>query len=279
MIRDLKPRAVLGLGGFAAGPVVRRAAGAGVPTALLNPDAVPGKANRYLARRVDVIFTQFAATARAFGSRGEGKVRQVGCPVRAAFASADRAEAMAHFGLDADKKTLVVLGGSLGAASINAAMALLSGDLAAVADAWQVLHVTGPAKGAEAEETGGGIEIRRVEYCHRMDLAYAAADLALARAGAGTVAELSATATPAVLMPYPYHKDQHQRLNAAELVEAAAAVLCEDRKDPAANAEALRGVLLPILREQDQLSRMQDGATATARPDAARAVAEWLAGQ
>ena len=278
MVADLKPAAVLGLGGFAAAPVVRKAARAGVPTALLNPDALPGRANLHLARRVDAIFTQFDSSADHFPAKVRSKVRCTGCPVRGEILTADRDEAMRHFELDAGRKTLLVLGGSLGAANINEGLAELAGDLDALADTWQVLHITGPAKGqTDAGGHGGGITVRTVEYCHRMDLAYSAADVVLCRAGANTVAELSATGTPAVLMPYPYHADDHQRLNAAALVETGAGVICEDTKDASANAAALRESLLPILREDSRMSSMRAAAGCTAKPRAAAEVAKWLA--
>jgi len=278
MIADLKPVAVLGLGGFAAGPLVRRAARVGVRTAVLNPDAVPGKANRYLAKHADVIFSQFDFAREHFPPGVRQKVRCVGCPVRSSFLSAERPEALRHFDLRTDRKTLLVNGGSLGARLINDAVLGLKGDLAALSEAWQVLHVTGRDRYAEvggAWQTAG-IHTRGLPYCDRMDLAYAAADLVVGRCGASTAAELAATATPAVLMPYPFHKDQQQRLNAGPLVEAGAAILVADRADLAANTRALRSVLLPLLADADRLGRMRNCAAGIARPDAARAVAEWL---
>jgi UDP-N-acetylglucosamine--N-acetylmuramyl-(pentapeptide) pyrophosphoryl-undecaprenol N-acetylglucosamine transferase len=285
MVRDLRPAAVLGLGGFAAGPVVCRAVKEGVRAGLLNQDAVPGKANRMLAKRVGAIFTQFSSTAECFPSSVRGKVRQVGCPVRAEFAHADRREAVAHFGLDPARKTLFVNGGSLGAASINEAVACLGGDLDSVAAGWQLLHVVGqaraghygPPRGYTAPQHGA-IPTVVLDYCTRMELAYAASDLALTRGGAGTVAELTATGTPAVLMPYPYHADQQQRLNGAALCQAGSAVICDDAKDPHANADRLRQILLPILREPARLEQMRHAAAGTRTVDAAEKVARWLAG-
>ena len=282
MVADLRPAGVLGLGGFAAGPVVCRAAKAGVRTGLLNPDAVPGKANRMLARRVEAIFTQFAATTEHFAAAVRPKVHAVGCPIRREFASPDRAEAVRHFGLLPDRKTLLVNGGSLGAASINDALACFAGDLDELAGTWQLLHVTGPAKSAPASAADAparALHVCTLEYCQRMDLAYAAADLALSRAGAGTIAELTATATPAVLMPYPYHADQHQRLNARPLADAGAAAIVDDAKDGPANARRLRDVLLPILRQPDRLAGMQQASGTIRRADAAERVARWLLGE
>ena len=283
LIADLKPRAVLGLGGFAAGPLVHQAARAGIATALLNPDAVPGRANRFLARRVDVIFAQYRSTIECFPPALAGKVRAVGCPVRGELLNASREEAMAFFALDPARRTLVINGGSQGAATINQAAELLEADLGALASSWQVLHITGkgwPAASAPARP--GGIAVRRIEYCDRMDLAYAAADLLLGRAGASTTAELAATGTPAVLMPYPYHKDQHQRLNAQSMIEMAApgwpppAIVCDDVKDAGLNAAALRAVLLPLLADGAALAQMRRAAQTLPGAGAAAAVADWL---
>ena len=277
LIADLRPAAVLGLGGFAAGPVVCRAAKAGVRTGLLNPDAVPGRANRMLAKRVEAVFTQFPGTAGQFKPSIARKVRHVGCPVRAEFAAAKREEAIEHFGLRADRKTFFVNGGSLGAASINEVVDLLLDDLAPLADRWQVLHVTGPSKAAAGVEAGE-LHVRVLEYCRRMDLAYAAADLTLSRAGAATVAELAATATPAVLVPYPFHADHHQRHNARALAEAGAAVVCGDAIDARANSLALGDTLLPILSDPDRLARMKQAAGQAQPLNAADPVARWLLG-
>jgi UDP-N-acetylglucosamine--N-acetylmuramyl-(pentapeptide) pyrophosphoryl-undecaprenol N-acetylglucosamine transferase len=246
----------------------------------LNPDAVPGKANQYLARHVEAIFTQFESTRRRFPPRLQGKVRPVGCPIRAGLLGADRAEAIRHFELDAARKTLLVFGASLGAASINEAIIALAADLEALAEQWQVIHVSGPEKLKEVAVAWRSrpIAVKAVEYCNRMDLAYAAADLALCRSGAGAVAELAATATPAILMPYPYHKDQQQRHNAAPLASSGAAVLCEDTKDPSSNARALREVLLPLLKDPPRLETMRQAARGLAKPRAAQDVAKWLVG-
>jgi UDP-N-acetylglucosamine--N-acetylmuramyl-(pentapeptide) pyrophosphoryl-undecaprenol N-acetylglucosamine transferase len=278
MLADLRPSAVLGLGGFAAAPVVCRASKCGVRTAMLNPDAVPGKANRMLARRADAIFTAFASTEDEFPAAVRAKVRHVGCPVRREFLEADRPQALDHFGLRGDRKTLVVNGGSLGAASINQAVALLAGELGELGETWQVLLITGRDKAGPALEARGGLCVRVLDYCQRMDLAYAAADLSLGRAGAGTVAELSATATPAVLMPYPYHADQHQRLNAAELCQAGAAIIVDDAKTAETNAQRLRETLLPILRDPACLDKMRQAAKSIKGAHAAQRVARWLLG-
>ena len=278
MIADLRPAAVLGLGGFAAAPVVTRAARAKLPVALLNPDALPGAANRMLAAAADAIFTQFDAAREHFPARLRGRVKCVGCPVRSDLLSASRDDAIQHFGLRHDRKTLLVNGGSLGARSVNEAILAMLADLGGLADTWQVLHVTGPDRYAETAEKwdAAPLAAKPIAYCDRMDLAYAAADLALGRGGASTVAELAATATPAVIMPYPHHKDGQQHLNAAPLAAAGAAVVVEDRLDPLANAATLRETLLPLMTTPARLETMHTHAATRAKPHAADAVAKWL---
>jgi UDP-N-acetylglucosamine--N-acetylmuramyl-(pentapeptide) pyrophosphoryl-undecaprenol N-acetylglucosamine transferase len=277
LLVDLRPRAVLGLGGFAAGAIVRAAAKRHIPAALLNPDAVPGLANRYLAGRVDAIFTQFASTADCFAPRLRGRVHAVGCPVRPRLTDGDREEAIAHFGLRSDRRTLLVFGGSTLAASLSDAVAALGEAWSEFADDWQLLVVAGAGRREEVEQAlSGRIPAVATDYCRRMDLAYAVADLALARGGAVTVAELASTGTPAVILPYPHHRDRQQYLNASELVRAGAAVVADDRCDADANAEVLRGKLFAILRDKAKHAAMQSAARSPGGSDAARGVAQWM---
>ena len=278
LLDDLKPRAVLGTGGFAAAPMIKQASKAGIPTAMLNPDAVPGKANRYLAKYVDVVFTQFESTAEKFGPLYSGRAKAVGCPIRDGFADADRAQAMMHFSLDPNRKTLLVNGGSQGAASINEAIALLDDDLGQFADRWQLLHVTGLSNVTELNDDDHGRAMPSVilNYCDRMDLACAAADLSLCRGGASTTAELAASGTPSVIMPYPYHSDDHQRLNAVGLEECGAAIICKDAADGLENAHMLRQQLIGLLSDSERLETMRSSAVSMARPSAAEDVAAWM---
>jgi UDP-N-acetylglucosamine--N-acetylmuramyl-(pentapeptide) pyrophosphoryl-undecaprenol N-acetylglucosamine transferase len=280
LVRDLQPVAVLGLGGFAAGPVVLRAARLGVRTSLLNPDAVPGKANRLLARKVDAVFTQFEQTAQAFPLAVRSKIRWTGCPIRRGLAEGDPAAAREFFGLRQDRRTLLVFGGSLLAESLSLALEALAGDLSPLAETWQVLHISGSPLAGRIEQAlrSAGLEVRTPAYCDRMELAYAAADLVLSRCGAVTVAELMAVGRPAVLMPYPYHKDQHQRLNAQAMERAGAARVVMDAKDPRANARRLAQTMAPLMADPVALEAMRRAARTAGRRDAASAVARFLAG-
>jgi len=278
LLDDLKPAAVLGTGGFAAAPLVRQAAKAHLPTALLNPDAVPGKANRYLAGHADVVFTQFDSTVKHFAADIASRVRSVGCPIRGGFATADRDEAAGFFNLDPNRRTLLVNGGSQGAANINEAVAMLGDELDRFAGDWQMLHITGLSYVEEVNDSDGpgSIPTLLLKYCDRMDLAYAAADLALCRGGASTAAELTASGTPAVIMPYPYHADDHQRLNAGPLESAGAAIVCTDAADATANTKMLRDQLLGLMDDPQRLEQMHQAAISQAHPDAAKEIAAWM---
>lgn len=277
LLADLQPAAVLGLGGFAAGPVVRAAARAGLPTALLNPDAVPGKANRYLARQVGTIFTQFESTAEHFGG-ASAWVRCTGCPIRPGLLRADRDEAIRSLGLAPDRRTLLVFGGSLLARSLTEAVTALAEDFDELTDTWQLLVIAGPDLHKPTAQAFNARPIHAVvlEYCRRMDHAWAAADLALCRGGAGTVAELIATRTPAVILPYPHHADRQQYLNAAALADSGAALVLDDHCDTWTNAEGLRNTLLHAMRDESALRALRQAVADLARPDAASAVADWL---
>ncbi len=274
LIDDLKPAAVLAAGGFAAVPVAVKAAKASIPVAILNPDAATGLANRNLARYADAIFTQFESTAGHFSARFTSKISCVGCPIRKAISEATRDDGIDFFGLQGALKTLLVVGGSGGAQAINEAIGALDNLLDDFAQTWQVLHVTGPAK--SFSQRYGPLHTVRLEYCDRMDLAYAAADLAVTRAGAVTAAELTASRTPAIVLPYP-HAGGHQMLNAEELSSCGAASVVEDSGNVQENTSRLSEVLRSLLGDNGQLEVMSSNSKALAKPQAASDVAKWLA--
>lgn len=279
-MREYKPVAVLGLGGYAAGPPVVAAAALGIRTAILNPDAIPGRANRYLARRVDLIVTQWEVSRREFPARAN--CRAWGCPIRREFCEggADAAAARRQFGLDEDRPTLLVTGASQGARSVNETMWRIWPALLREQPRWQLLHLTGAADEAATRDAydAAGAAARVVAFTHEMRTALAAADLVVSRAGASTLAELTALGKPSILLPYPYHRDRHQHANARVLVDAGAALLVEDERDAARNEAPLCAALREALRPE-RLSQLSRAAETLARPTAADRVAEWLVGE
>jgi UDP-N-acetylglucosamine--N-acetylmuramyl-(pentapeptide) pyrophosphoryl-undecaprenol N-acetylglucosamine transferase len=269
------PAIVLGLGGYAAGPPIVTAAKLGIPTALFNPDAVPGRANQTLAPRVDKVFVQWDATIGHFP-----RARSVvctGCPIRATFMSTKREDGIRALKLSDDKKTLLVTGASQGAASINTAMMELL-DLWRVAADWQIVHLTGSHdfELCRGKYKDAGIDARLLSYTEHMPLCMAVADLVISRAGASTLAEITAMGKPSVLMPYPFDKKQHQKANAMVLVESHAAEMVEDTNDARDNARRLREVLRDLMRSDQRRNRMAHAAAVMGRADAAETIATEL---
>ncbi|MCH7813081.1 MAG: UDP-N-acetylglucosamine--N-acetylmuramyl-(pentapeptide) pyrophosphoryl-undecaprenol N-acetylglucosamine transferase [Planctomycetes bacterium] len=273
-----RPLVVLGSGGYASAPSIWEAARERIPTALMNPDALPGKANRFLGSRVQAIFTQWDETAERFN--GRARVHVTGCPVRPEFKRTRREDGLAHFGLDPQKKVLLVTGASQGAQSINRAMLAVVPRLAAdgVWDQWQVLHLTGRDQhdSVAAAYRDQPVTVRVVGYTQHMASAVAAADLVLARAGASTLAEITAVGRPSVLMPYPFHRDQHQVANARVLVKLGAARMLADRVDPQANAPALAATLGRVMTDDAELSRLRTAARRVGTTRAAAQIARHL---
>jgi UDP-N-acetylglucosamine--N-acetylmuramyl-(pentapeptide) pyrophosphoryl-undecaprenol N-acetylglucosamine transferase len=268
------PVFVLGTGGLASVPAILEANREGIPTAILNPDAKPGKANRFLAGRVRVVFAQWEAT-RTFLKPCELAI--VGCPIRPAFRGATREAGVAAFKLAPNKKTLLVTGASQGARSINDALIAIVEKLAAQKD-WQLLHLTGDAdlarvKNAYAEKK---ISATVLAFTDRMADALAAADLVVSRAGASTLAEITALGRPSILLPYPYHRDQHQLENARCLTRASAAQILLDEISPEKNGPALWGSLRSLMVDGDLRDRMGAAAKELGRIDAGAAIADRI---
>jgi UDP-N-acetylglucosamine--N-acetylmuramyl-(pentapeptide) pyrophosphoryl-undecaprenol N-acetylglucosamine transferase len=272
---ERSPMAVLGLGGYAAGPAVVAAAKLGIPTALFNPDAVPGRANARLAGRVDRVFVQWEVTVERFG--GARQVQCTGCPIRAAFSQATAEKGYRALRLDPDKHTLLITGASQGARSINVAALELS-DLWQVAKDWQILHLTGPRdlERCRAKYQACGIAARTLAFTEHMSYCLAVADLIISRAGASTLAEITAMGRPSILLPYPFDRKKHQLANARVLVENRAAVLVEDCNDPVANAARLRDELRDLMRSEQRRRHMARSAGALGRYDAAEIIAHEL---
>ena len=273
--REFCPDVVVGLGGFGSYAPVRVGQKYGAATTIVNPDIVPGRANRRLARWTDRIFCQFRETVDALGERA----RLTGCPIRPSLFGAARAEAAATFGLDPARRTLLVTGASLGARTINEAVVRFLRD-PGLPEGWQVLHLTGHSQYEEvAAAYRESIKTPAVvrAYCDQMGRAYAAADLAVARAGASTVAELLAFGLPAILMPYPFHRDQHQMQQARSVEALGAAIVVEDRPaDPPATARDLGRAVELLASATKRLAEMAARARAAGRPEAAETIAREI---
>jgi len=254
---------LVGFGGYVATPAYL-AARHKVPIVVHEANPFPGIANRLGARLTTHVFTGHPDTKLRHA-------RYLGVPIRREIAELDRFavgdKARAHFGLRPDLPVLLVFGGSQGARSLNQALA---GAVDAIRAAGvQVLHVTGPRNAADVQAEPGPVPYVAVPYVDRMDLAYAAADFALCRAGAMTCAELTAVGMPAAYVPLPIGNGE-QRLNAQPIVTRGGGLLVEDSE---LSADWIKGVLLPVLTDIDQVAAMSEAAAGLGRRDADR----WLA--
>ena len=276
-IRKSANPVVIGIGGYVAAPVCRAAHKLKIPVMLLNVDIVPGKANKLIVRWAKQIFVQFDETADYFG-RHKNKVAVVGCPLRSAFEKPNPEKAIAALGLDKNKKILLITGASSGSQNINRAVCSLLYNLSFFADDWQIVHLTGKANYDEvkAKYAGTMIKYKVIDYYDDMADLLSAADLLIGRSGAVSVAEYAAASVPSICMPYPYHKDLHQYLNAGKLVEAGAAVIVDDVENEKDRNEWLWEELEPLLKNNNARLLMKQACKSVARPDAAHKIAEVL---
>lgn len=277
---------VLGLGGYASAAMMRGAVGAAKrgeavvkAVAMLNPDAFPGKANRWAAGYAQRIFLQWEQARSPFGRHG-GKCVVTGCPVRPGFtpvqSQTEVAAARESLGLTPDRDVLVVLGGSQGGRNVNEAMAILARQ-GNVPNAWQVWHQTGRADRDRVEHAykQASVTAKVVEFEPKMELVLRGASLVAARAGASSLAELTAVGVGAILLPYPYHRDQHQRKNAQVLERAGAAVMVTDTCEAQRTASRLAETLAQCAREEKRKA-MAVAARQLGRADAAAQIAREL---
>ncbi|WP_083408398.1 undecaprenyldiphospho-muramoylpentapeptide beta-N-acetylglucosaminyltransferase [Mycolicibacterium rutilum] len=270
VLDDVEADVIVGFGGYVAVPAYlasrSRRRGRRVPVVVHEANASAGWANRLGARSAQRVLS-------AVADPGLGKVEVVGVPVRAAITALDRAalraEARAHFGFAPDARVLLVFGGSQGAQSLNRAVAAAAKDLAA--EGISVLHAHGPKNTLDLPEPADGDPpYLAVPYLNRMDLAYAAADLAICRSGAMTVAELTAIGLPAVYVPLPIGNGE-QRLNALPVVNAGGGVLVDDADlSPAFVADTV----VNLMTDSDRLQAMTAAAAMAGHRDAAQRVAE-----
>jgi UDP-N-acetylglucosamine--N-acetylmuramyl-(pentapeptide) pyrophosphoryl-undecaprenol N-acetylglucosamine transferase len=270
LLRALKPDAVVGTGGYVCGPVVFAATLMGIPTMLQEQNSYPGITTRLLSHRVNEVHLSFPSS-RQYLRRAEN-IRVTGNPTRAVLATVRREDGAAHFGIDAARKTLLVFGGSLGARSLNDAMIDALPDLCG--SDLQVIWQTGEKDHARVQQrveqlASGGGDVKVLQFIDRMEYAYAVADLAVCRAGATTVAELTRAGIPSILVPYPRAAADHQTENARALVDAGASRMIPDSELRARLASSVIG----LLRDTTQLSRMAAHARELGRPDAARELA------
>jgi UDP-N-acetylglucosamine--N-acetylmuramyl-(pentapeptide) pyrophosphoryl-undecaprenol N-acetylglucosamine transferase len=269
IIRRFNPGAIVGVGGYASFPVLHAGQSMNIPTLIQEQNSFAGKSNKILARKAKVVCVAYGSMERFFP---KDKINLTGNPVRKSISQMDinSEKAKSFFGFDAAKKTLLIIGGSLGAKMINET---IDADLDKIlAENVQVLWQTGKLYYQQAVTRAGafGGKVKVMEFIREMDYAYAAADVVISRAGALAIAELCIAATPVIFVPFPFAAEDHQTSNAMSLVEQNAAMLVKDE-----NAKSeLFNTMKILLHDTNKQQVMSDNLKLLAIKDADERIAK-----
>ena len=273
MIRENDTQVVLGMGGFTSFAPVLAGRRSKIKTLIHDSNAIPGKANKLTSRFCDTVLLGFDECVQYFPKDKDTRV--VGTPVRSALRKAaeeNKDDPYAFFNLDPNRKTVVVIGGSQGARGVNNAVIHSLQNLGNLGV--QMLHITGPGDYQEVCDSYDGKEIKLhshiAAFCHRMELAYQIADIAIARSGASTLAELAFFGVPSLLVPYPYAADDHQTKNALIFDKAGAGIMISEMD---LSPEKLTATVQEVLTQEPKAAAMKKAALKIAHADAAEAIA------
>lgn len=271
IIKDFGPQVAVGVGGYASGPLLLAAGIMGIPYLIQEQNSYAGITNKFLAKKAKKICVAYPNMGAFFP---EEKLLLKGNPVRKDIldVSGKRAQALAHFGLSAERKTLLVIGGSQGAKTINESLEQGLGDL--LKAGYQVVWQTGKLYAERAKKAISQHNATAVAYVadfiYEMDLAYAAADAVVSRAGALSVSELCLAAKPAIFVPLPSAAEDHQTQNAMALVKQQAGLLVKDTEA----REKLVAAAIDLLQNDSLRQQLSEQIVQLAKPDAARQIAE-----
>ena len=269
ILKRFDPDVVMGVGGYASGPVVLAAFLLGIPRAIQEQNALPGFTNRILGRFAQAIFIAFDEARASFPP---GKTHLLGNPIRRAFL-----DNYLHTKPPGERLCILVTGGSQGAHVLNLRVVEAIGQLApTLGSRLRIEHQTGTRDIGEvsagyAKLAATGLEAHASAFIDDMARAYAGADLLVCRAGATTIAELTVCKKPAILVPFPFATDDHQTVNARSLVQSGAAILLPEKD---LTGESLAGELRALEQDRGRLQRMSRQSAALGRPEAAREIAD-----
>ena len=272
LLRRFKPNVVIGVGGYASGPILRVASFMSIPTMIQEQNSFPGKTNRILSKVVDKICVAYDGLEKFFPT---GKIVFTGNPIRNEMVSIEgkKDEAFSFFGLDHNKKTILVIGGSLGARTLNQSIInslnLISENNIQVL--WQCgnFYFSNYKSDAEIYKSKG---VFLNEFIYKMDLAYACADVIISRAGAISVSELSLVGKPVILVPSPNVSDDHQTKNALALVNKSAALLIKDNEAQ----NVLFNEAISLLNNQDKSIQLASNCLKLGVPNAAERIVKEI---
>jgi UDP-N-acetylglucosamine--N-acetylmuramyl-(pentapeptide) pyrophosphoryl-undecaprenol N-acetylglucosamine transferase len=275
VVKRFAPDVVIGVGGYASGPVVLMARLMRIRTAILEQNSIPGLANKILGKLVHAVFLAFDETRRFFR---RSKIRMTGNPIRREILAALAAASATDEAPAGDRPLrLFVFGGSQGARALNELVPAAAALLAARGVALAIVHQTGVAEleATSARYAAAGLDAEVRAFIKDMAGEYGRADVVVARAGATTVAELAVVGKPALLVPYPYAADNHQEINAREMAAAGAAVMLRQAQ---LTPELLAEVLGALATEPERLAGMAARMRSLGRPRAAAEIVDWAAG-
>ncbi len=278
LLEQAKPDCVIGCGGYASFPIVKAAQKMGIPTVLLEVNALPGKVTKMLAPKADRVLVCFEEARRLLGDRPN--IHLTGAPVRGEIVFANRAEARETLGLG-DRKLVVSFWGSMGALYMNRHMAGVVAQEAKDAVDYVHIHATGAAAFQWmpdlVRQHGGDLtqhaNLQLVEYIYNMADLMAAADLIVCRAGAATIGELCALGRPSIMVPSPYVAENHQEKNARALERAGA---CRVLTEPECTPEKLYGMMRELLAHDDKRTEMGRCAAQLATLDASEKIYRYI---
>lgn len=272
IINSFKPDVAIGVGGFASGPLLMIASLMGIPTLIQEQNSYAGITNKLLAKKAKAICVAYPHMEAFFP---KNKLKLTGNPVRSDILDVEhkRQRAYEHFGLQPNRKTLLVIGGSLGAKTINESIE--AGLKLIIESGYQVLWQTGKPYAEKAKSAAENLKTAYVkvsDFIYEMDLAYALADVVVSRAGALSVSELCLVAKPAILVPFPFASEDHQTKNAMSLVEQNAALLVKDKDAK----EELVQTALRLLQDTAKQRELSSNIKKLAKPDAATDIAQAI---
>ena len=266
IVKRFKPQVTIGVGGYASGPLNYMASSMGVPLLLQEQNSFPGITNKLLKNKAQTICVAYHGMEKYFP---KDKIVYTGNPIRMELIEekVERLEAIKYFNLDTNKKTILIIGGSLGAMSINRAIEsqLSQFEQSGVQLIWQ----TGKSYSGEMGNFSWGL---KTEFIKRMDLAYALADVVISRAGALSISEISALGKAAIFVPSPNVTEDHQTKNALNLVEREAALICRDNEVN----EKIFELSIDLINDEEQQARLKSAILSLAKPGATAEIVDQI---
>jgi len=268
LIKKFAPDVVVGTGGYVCGPVLFVAIAMKIPSVIHESNSYPGVTTRLISKRANLVFTSFDVTIKWL--RRKDNVEYVGTPTRDSLEVVTREEGSRYFNLDPAKKTVFVFGGSLGARSINESISNILTEL--IDYNVQLIWQTGSVGKLFVDKFKQQKDIWVGEFIDRIEYAYALADVVVCRAGATTIAEITRLGKAAILIPYPYAKEDHQTYNAKTLAEAGAAIMIP-------NSEVqmrLKAEIFQLLKDDEKRNRLSEACKKFGKPDAGEKIAKRI---